>query len=172
MENKALPGRSEFWISLGQIGIPFCWLGMVVAISFIEAPLKFRAPGITLPLGLGIGSLIFSVLNKIELVFAVTLLLLHSRRNAGRFSRVILMTICIGLSLQTLWLLPALTERAALIVSGSTPAASYHHLAFGVLEVLKAVLLLMLGSLTLRRYLLSPSSHETEYLKASKSTSL
>ena len=26
----------------------FVWLGMVTAISFIEAPLKFRAPGVTL----------------------------------------------------------------------------------------------------------------------------
>jgi hypothetical protein len=34
---------------------PFVWLGMVLAISFLEAPLKFRAPGVTLPPGLGIG---------------------------------------------------------------------------------------------------------------------
>ena len=25
----------------------FVWLGMVLAISFLEAPLKFRAPGVT-----------------------------------------------------------------------------------------------------------------------------
>ena len=31
----------------------FVWLGMVVAISFIEAPLKFRAPGVSLQIGLG-----------------------------------------------------------------------------------------------------------------------
>ena len=154
--------RSEFWGTLGQISIPFCWLGMVIAISFIEAPLKFRAPGITLPLGLGIGSLVFSALNKIELVLAAALLLLHLRENAGRLSRIILMTICIGLSLQILWLLPALKERASLIMSGSTPAPSSHHLAFGGLEVLKAILLLTLGSLTLRRYLSPPPTHETE----------
>jgi len=28
----------------------------VLAISFLEAPLKFRAPGITIQLGLGIGA--------------------------------------------------------------------------------------------------------------------
>ena len=32
----------------------FIWLGMVLGISFIEAPLKFRAPGVTLGIGLGI----------------------------------------------------------------------------------------------------------------------
>ena len=45
------------------------WLGMVLAIS-IEAPLKFRAPGITLPLGLGIGRLVFRALNTAEIVLA------------------------------------------------------------------------------------------------------
>ena len=39
------------------IAAVFIWLGMVLAISFLEAPLKFRAPGITIPLGLGIGRL-------------------------------------------------------------------------------------------------------------------
>jgi len=29
----------------------------LVAISFLEAPLKFRAPGVTVPFGLGIGRL-------------------------------------------------------------------------------------------------------------------
>ncbi|HEY7487283.1 MAG TPA: hypothetical protein VH912_22700 [Streptosporangiaceae bacterium] len=35
----------------------FTWFGMLTAISFLEAPLKFRAPGITLPLGLERSSL-------------------------------------------------------------------------------------------------------------------
>ena len=39
------------------VAVPFGWLGMVLAISFLETPLRFRAPGITLPLGLGIGRL-------------------------------------------------------------------------------------------------------------------
>jgi hypothetical protein len=38
----------------------FIWLGMVLAISFMETPLKFRAPRITLQLGLGIGRLVFT----------------------------------------------------------------------------------------------------------------
>ena len=37
--------------SAGQavaLAVPFVWLGMVLAISFIVAPLKFRAHGVTL----------------------------------------------------------------------------------------------------------------------------
>src|SRR5690625_7340569 len=51
----------------------FVWLGMVLAISFIEAPLKFRAPEVTLRIGLGIGRLVFRGLNIAEVVLAVLL---------------------------------------------------------------------------------------------------
>ena len=45
------------------------WLGMLLGISFMEAPLKFRAPNMTIALGLGIGQLVFSALNKVEINF-------------------------------------------------------------------------------------------------------
>ncbi|MGH3776424.1 MAG: hypothetical protein ACRDRR_11940 [Pseudonocardiaceae bacterium] len=47
--------------------------GNVLAISFLETPLKFRAPGITVPLRLGIGRLVLRVRNAVELALAVTL---------------------------------------------------------------------------------------------------
>ena len=55
--------------------LPGVWLGFVLGISFLEAPLKFRAPGITRELGLGIGKLVFGALNKVELVLATFLAL-------------------------------------------------------------------------------------------------
>jgi hypothetical protein len=42
------------------------WLGMVLAISFLEAPLKFRAPGLQLTVGLSIGRIVFRALNVVE----------------------------------------------------------------------------------------------------------
>ena len=53
----------------------FLWIGFVCAISFMEAWLKFRAPGISVPLGLGIGRLVFNALNKVELVFALIVII-------------------------------------------------------------------------------------------------
>ncbi|MFT4087805.1 MAG: hypothetical protein QM658_11780 [Gordonia sp. (in: high G+C Gram-positive bacteria)] len=47
-----------------SVALVFLWLGMVAAISFLEAPLKFQAPGITVPLGLGIGRLVFRALTR------------------------------------------------------------------------------------------------------------
>lgn len=51
--------------------VSFVWLGMVLAISFLEAPLKFRAPNVTLQIGLGIGRLVFRALNTVEGCFAL-----------------------------------------------------------------------------------------------------
>ncbi len=53
--------------------VTFVWLGMVTPISFVEAPLRFRAPGVTLPIGLGIGRLVFRALNITEATLAVVL---------------------------------------------------------------------------------------------------
>ena len=53
----------------------FVWLGMVLAISFLETPLRFRAPGVDLSTGLAIGRLVFRGLNVVELVLATTILI-------------------------------------------------------------------------------------------------
>ena len=58
------------------VAVTFIWLGMVLAISFLEAPLKFRAPNVTLQIGLGIGRLVFRALNTVEVAFAVVILVI------------------------------------------------------------------------------------------------
>ena len=56
-----------------QLILPVFWLGMVAAISFLEAPIKFRAPGVSLAIGLGIGRKVFTALNAVELVLTLVL---------------------------------------------------------------------------------------------------
>ena len=52
--------------------VPPMWFGIVAAIA-AESWLKFQAPGITRELGLGIGKLIFTALNRTEIVLALLL---------------------------------------------------------------------------------------------------
>jgi len=47
------------------VAVTFVWLGMVLAISFVEAPLKFQVPEVTLRIGLAIGRRVFRALNSI-----------------------------------------------------------------------------------------------------------
>lgn len=116
---------------------------MVVAISFIEAPLKFQAPGITTELGLGIGRLVFGALNTAELVLlaVVTVTSLWRRRELGQVYWVLFAWLVITMGVQSGWLLPVLDARAATILEGESIAKSFHHVSYGILEVLKVVTL-------------------------------
>jgi hypothetical protein len=134
-------------------GLFFYWAGFVCSISFMEAWLKFRAPGVTLPVGLSIGKLIFTALNRMEWVFVFILMILlapHIKKFSAVF--ITLTGTVVGLLLmQTFWLLPQLTLRTEQIIAGLKPAESYIHLLFGIAEVLKVLFLLYLGYLTVRK---------------------
>lgn len=54
------------WAAGISVAAVFSWLGLVAGISLLEAPLKFRAPGITLALGLGIGRLVFAAMGALR----------------------------------------------------------------------------------------------------------
>lgn len=136
-----------------QIAVPFVWLGMVVAISLIEAPLKFRAPGITLPLGLGIGRLVFRALNRAELILlaALGLSLLGSLPDAAGL--VLLCLVAAILLVQVLALRPRMDHRARSIIDGARPARSRLHHAYVALESAKVLALPALGVLLALRLL-------------------
>ena len=86
----------------------FVWLGMVLAISFIEAPLKFRAPGVTLAIGLGIGRLVFRALNVCEVVLAAAMLTSFAIRPPGMAAGVAAGVAVVALLAQVLAVRPVL----------------------------------------------------------------
>ncbi|OJW85043.1 MAG: hypothetical protein BGO69_01635 [Bacteroidetes bacterium 46-16] len=117
----------------------FTWIGFVCAISFMEAWLKFRAPGVTLPIGLGIGRLVFAALNKVEWAFAIVVsisVLMHSKF-IFIMPNVLLLFIILILILQTVWLLPALDARAELYIQDKPVTTSHLHIWFVVAELIK-----------------------------------
>lgn len=125
----------------------FIWIGAVVAISFMEAWLKFQAPGITIPLGLGIGRLVFAALNKLEWVLAISILvnLFVVKNSFLKAIKISYSSAVIILILQSFWLLPALGARTAVFLSGSIPENSYHHFLYIGLEAIKIISLFVLG---------------------------
>jgi hypothetical protein len=134
-------------IVFASIAVLLFWTGFVSSISFMEAWLKFRAPGVTLPIGLSIGKIIFNALNRTEWVFLfVTLVLLFISGNLkpGHALNIIVI-LSVILAIQTFFLLPKLTERANTIIEGGTVGKSMLHIYFGVLELSKVFLLVFLG---------------------------
>lgn len=137
-----------------KIAVPFIWFGMVLAISFMEAPLKFQAPGITLPLGLGIGRLVFFALNKMEIVSALLLIFAFWRvRSNTKIETGLLGAVALILLVETVWLLPVLDARAQMVIAGNEPPFSNMHLVYIVLDGLKLLCLLTLGLVTTKHYL-------------------
>jgi hypothetical protein len=132
-----------------QVAVPFTWLGMVLAISFLETPLKFRAPGITVPLGLGIGRLVFRALAVVELALAVALTVALALPNGTGVVDAATWTLTAllwaVLAVQVGVLRPRLDQRARRVVAGENLPGSRLHLAYVALEGIKVVLLSVVG---------------------------
>jgi hypothetical protein len=121
--------------------LPMLWLGMVLAISFLEAPLKFRAPGVTLPLGLGIGRLVFRALNVAEVALAALLVVAALIIGPGRATWWWLGAAVILLAVQILAVRPPLSRRADRVLAGEELPRSHAHFWYIGLEVVKVVAL-------------------------------
>jgi hypothetical protein len=132
-------------LTLSLIAITFIWIGMVLGISFLEAPLKFTAPGITTKLGVGIGQVVFQALNKVELILSVITITTLIAVSTSKAVWIWYGAAILILQIQTWYLLPVLDARVESILSGNMPPQSYHHVVFIVLELFKILTLLAAG---------------------------
>lgn len=130
--------------------LTFVWLGMVVAISFIEAPLKFRAPGVTLQIGLGIGRLVFRALNGAEVVLAVSIMIALLLTGASRLELIAVTIAVIALAAQLMGVRPQLTKRSDAVLAAGPEAAqlprSRAHYVYVALELVKVASLGVAGA--------------------------
>lgn len=119
------------------------WIGMLIGISFVEAPLKFRAPNITLVLGLGIGKLVFSALNKFEIVFSIFMAvwLVKEYKSLETATLISLSIPILLVALQSIWLIPILENRADSIIQGMSVPDTNHHLYYVTFEASKLIFL-------------------------------
>jgi len=129
--------------------VTFVWLGMVLAISFLEAPLKFRAPQVSLRIGLGIGRLVFRALNTVEAVLALALVVAIILASAP--VRIVIATVVAAavLAVQLAVVRPRLTRRSDRILAGANAPRSRSHYAYIALETAKVGALLATGVLLL-----------------------
>jgi len=130
------------------LAMVFLWIGFVSAISFMEAGLKFRAPGITLALGLGIGKIVFRTMNKVEWTLAIGILLnlLFYQPVGGYEVNLLWFSIPFLILLnQSIWFLPALDRRAKQIIAGDQLPPSHLHIYYVALEVVNISCLLIFG---------------------------
>lgn len=148
--------RGRIRIELWRLALPVLWFGMIAAISFIEAPLKFQAPGITIPLGLGIGRLVFAALNIVEamILLAITLLSFWpvSARIAGSrllvwFGLLVVFAVKVALVRQPL------NARTDLVIAGAEAGQSPWHYIYIACDLATMVLAVVFAVMTARAIL-------------------
>jgi len=125
--------------------LTFTWVGFASAISFMEAPVKFSAPSLSLEVGLDIGRTVFSALNKVESGLAILLLISFIISGVDKKIIFTFSIAAIILLLQTFWLLPSLSERAEIIIRGDVPPDSSDHILYIIFESIKIIILFLLG---------------------------
>ncbi|HLU63123.1 MAG TPA: hypothetical protein VKY66_01215 [Protaetiibacter sp.] len=131
-------------ISQLRVLIPGFWMGLLVALAFIETPLKFLGPGVTVPLALGIGRL---VLTAAEIASAVLLLALvvvsFVRPRVGRGVIATLAALAVTLVVQVALVRPALNARTDVVLAGGDPGDSPLHLVYVAIDVVLLALLVV-----------------------------
>ena len=136
-------------ISGFESAVMFVWSGMLLGISFIETPLKFRAPDVTVRIGLGIGRLVFRALNTAEVVLASMLL------GAAMIERPPSSVVATGaiavmaLVVQLVGVRPRLTQRSNLVLAGTQVPRSRAHYVYVGFELVKLGALLAAGALVM-----------------------
>lgn len=116
---------------------------MIIGLSFIETPLKFLAPGITTPLGLGIGRLVFTALSIAGgvLLAAIALTGLQGARE-NRAGWTLIGSMAVVVVVQSFVIRPLLAARSDVVIAGGDPGESWLHYGYiGAEFVLLAVLL-------------------------------
>lgn len=129
----------------------FVWIGFIGGISFMEAWLKFRAPGVSLTVGLGIGKLVFGALNKVEFgLMMVILFCLWRLRPVAYLDFIVFLPIFI-LLIQVFVLMPVLDSRADAYIQGQNVPPSSTHLYYVIGEGVKMICLWWAGLRILRQ---------------------
>lgn len=131
------------------VAVTFLWLGMVLAISFLEAPLKFRAEGVTLQIGLGIGRLVFRALNTVEVILAVVILVTTVADPPQAAVTTVFVVAFAALALQLGAVRPRLNRRSDRVLAGLNAPRSRGHYVYVGLEVVKVLALAAGGILLL-----------------------
>lgn len=138
------------------------WAGMVMGISLLETPIKFTAPSlkqavapeIGRAIALDIGRVVFGAFNKVEIVWSVLSLgLMFGTGTYVRLSgiaKALFLGIWAVVAFQSIVLVPALAERAQMVLNNQPLPPAPYHMLYTSTELFKLIALLTLGVTLLR----------------------
>lgn len=117
--------------------VPSVWLGLLIALAFVETPLKFLAPGMTLEVALGVGRLVLTAADIAGVVLlAVITVLALPRPRVPRAGLIVLGALWVVLLAQVAIVRPLLNARTDVILSGGDPGESSLHVVYIAADLL------------------------------------
>jgi hypothetical protein len=119
------------------------WAGIVIGISFIEAPVKFHTPTLSRAVAFDVGRTVFAASQWVQLGLGLLALGLAGWGGLSRRGWVCFGLAAAALLLQMTWIFPILDARAQVVIAGGIPQGASPHALYGALEVVK---LLALGT--------------------------
>ena len=117
--------------------ITILWVGFILAISFMETPLRFQAESITRVVALQVGRLVFHALNYCEMVFALLILVCQVRGQSSQMSRRWFWVAFSILAIQTILLFTILDSRTNAIIENQPVKEAPYHMIYIGLELAK-----------------------------------
>ncbi len=130
--------------------VAYVWLGLILGVSFLATPIKFRAQSLTLPVALDVGRTTFHAFGRVEWVlsFLLAVLAIRARTRLEPVDWLFAGLVVTIVATQAVWLIPRLDIRVAAIIAGDPPPPSHLHSIYAGPEFFKAATLLLIGAWT------------------------
>jgi hypothetical protein len=132
------------------VALPLLWVGLVLGVSFIATPAKFKAGPMDGALSLAISIVTFAWAHAAEAGFAVTLAVVLLALRAGPARWMLLAVAAISLALEVAWVLPGFQGSPGLIPNLPLLDSRQLHIAFAGLEGAKILALVALAFIVFR----------------------
>ena len=116
------------------------WAGVCIGANMIAAPAKFHVADLTLPVALQVGRVQFQWIRYFEVIMA-SLALLFVLAAPPRVKRLLGIAIAIFV-VQGAVILPLLSARTDLVITGQYTGGSYMHIYFIICEFIKIITLI------------------------------
>lgn len=127
-----------------RLVVPALWMGIVIALAFIETPLKFLAPGMTLDVALGLGRIVLTAENIASgiLLLVLTMAAFLGRHRPVKVQTAFLITLWVVVIVQIAVVRPLLNARSDIRVAGGDPGESPLHLIYILTDLVLIAMLL------------------------------
>ena len=142
--------RPRSFLQFLAAALPLLWVGLVIGVSFIATPAKFKAGPMDGALSLAISIVTFAWAHTAETGFAAALAVVLLGVRIGALRWLLLAIAAMALALEITWILPGFQGSRGVIPGLPLLDSHQLHMAFAVLEGAKILALIGLSFIAFR----------------------